>query len=99
MAIQQLQQSHIFYVMILDAKIFLFLNKDRESNLSAMSPVTFYLLQKCEWPLKLKLLTNYWSLQHFVMRSKFAMQRASLLSSSKLAAGREVPARDNSIAL
>lgn len=33
------------------------------------------------------------------MRSKLAMQRASRLSSSKLAAGREVPVEDNSTAL
>lgn len=76
---QQLQQSHIFDFIILDAKILLFLNTNRESNISAMSPVTFYLLQKYEWPLKLKLLTNYWSLQHFVMRSKLAMQSFSPL--------------------
>lgn len=39
------------------------------------------------------------SFQHFVMHSKFAMQRATRLSSSKLAAGREKTGTDNNIAL
>lgn len=39
------------------------------------------------------------SLQHFVMRSKFAMQRPCRLSSLKLAAGEEMTRTDNNIAL